>query len=221
MSSTTDVLNEIYPLIQQSADRLFPEFGFKRIPHGWEATCGEIKGSSAKRHLYCYDNTPFCFVDNKTGESISIWDYVKSTRGLAENREVLLELARMAGYTLPSLEQSPEDIKRDQDVRQAGELRETYLKWTQDLLFQAGGAQTLGYLQQERGYTNDDIRSMGLGHNPGWEKALEYLQSKGFSREQVERELRWLRARASHLVVIPHRDQGGRLVGLWGRVILQ
>ncbi len=80
MNTTTDLLNEIYPLIQRSADRIFPEFGFRRISNGWEATQGEINGSSAKGHLYYYDNTPFCFVNNKTGEKTSVWQYVRDTR---------------------------------------------------------------------------------------------------------------------------------------------
>jgi replicative DNA helicase len=217
-STTQDLLREIYPLIQQSADRLLPDFGFRRITNGWEASQGAIGGSPAKGHLYYYTNTPFCLVDNKTGDKISVWDYVATTCGLTENRDVLRKLAEMAGYTLPDLVQSPAAAQRDQDLRQAGEVRETYLRMTQASLSQPEGAQTLAYLHG-RGYTDADIRAMGLGFNPGWEKSLGFLTGKGFSREAIEGGLRWLKSRDAHKVVIPQKDPGGRLVGLWGRVI--
>ena len=62
MSDINDLLRyEIYPLIQEKSNIVFPEFGLKRKGNRWEATQGEINGCKAKGHLYHYDNAPFCF----------------------------------------------------------------------------------------------------------------------------------------------------------------
>jgi DNA primase len=141
----------------------------------------------------------------------------------SENQAVLQELARMAGYTLPELKRSPEEIKRDQDLKQKGEAQGVYWEWARNLLFQPEGSQTFSYLnlkeQEKRGYTDDDIRKMGLGHNAGFQKSLEYLLGKGFSEKAIEAGLKWLKFRDAYKVVIPHFDLSGKLIGLWGRVI--
>lgn len=217
-SSTEEILSEIYPLIQSKADDSLPEFGFRRVGNGWEATQGELNGTSAQGHIYIYDDTPFTLVDNKSGTNTSVWEYVKTTRGLSENREILRELARMAGYPLPDLSPSPRNMEREEKARVQRGIISDYLVWTQGLLFQPEGAPTLDYLRG-RGYSDAEIRKMGLGHNPGWERALEYLSSKGYTRDQVSGSLKWLRARDSHTVVIPQRDPRGEVTGLWGRIV--
>ncbi len=61
---------------------VFSEFGFNRRGKGWEATTGDINGDQARGHLYHYDNTPFCFKNQKTGETITLWNYVQNMKGL-------------------------------------------------------------------------------------------------------------------------------------------
>ena len=89
----SEILDEVYLVIQSHADMTFPEFGFKRVSSGWEATDGTIDGDDARGHLYWYDDTPFCFKNQKTGEAKSVWKYVEETTGKA-SKDVLIDIAR-------------------------------------------------------------------------------------------------------------------------------
>ena len=100
MKKTSELLDEMYPLIHDQAIMAFPELGFERKRDGWEATRGEIKGEKARRYLNYYDSEPSSFKNTKTGETISVWDYVSDKYGLSE-QETLIKLAEMADYELP------------------------------------------------------------------------------------------------------------------------
>jgi hypothetical protein len=100
MKKTSELLDEIYPLIHDQAILVFPELGFERKRDGWEATRGEIQGEKARKYLYYYDSDPSCFKNTKTGKETSVWDYVSDKYGLSE-QETLLKLAEMADYDLP------------------------------------------------------------------------------------------------------------------------
>ena len=100
MKKTSELLDEMYPLIHDQAILAFPEFGFERKRDGWEATRGEIKGEKARKYLYYYDSDPSCFKNTKTGETISILDYLSEKYSLSE-QETLEKLAEMADYELP------------------------------------------------------------------------------------------------------------------------
>ncbi len=103
MKKTDELLDEIFPLIHDQAILAFPEFGFERKRDGWEATRGEMQGEKARKYLYYYDSDPSRFKNTKTGEEISVWDYVSGKYGLSEE-ETLLKLAEMADYDLPQRE---------------------------------------------------------------------------------------------------------------------
>lgn len=215
MSDVADLLSQIYPLIQKDADSIFSEFKFREIPNGWEATGGEIHGVKAAGHLYYYENTPFCFKNHQNDEVITIWDYVKESRGIIEKRDIFRELANMAHFTLPELDKNTIDqIKK----REEGDsLKELFLLFTQDELWKDGGKESLDYLHNKRGYVDDDIKGMELGHNPGWKATEEYLLSKEYTQAQINNELKYLRSRDGYPVIIPQRDSQGRLTALWGR----
>ena len=100
MKETSELLDEMYPLIHDQAIMAFPELGFERKRDGWEATRGEIQGEKARRYIYYYDSEPSCFKNTKTGKTISVWDYVSGKYGLSD-QETLLKLAEMADYQLP------------------------------------------------------------------------------------------------------------------------
>ncbi len=102
MKGTKELLDEIFPLIHEQAILAFPEFGFERKRDGWEATRGEINGEKVRSSLYYYDNDPSCFKKQRTGDIITLWDYVQSRYGLSR-QETLDKLAEMADYELPDI----------------------------------------------------------------------------------------------------------------------
>ncbi len=102
MKGTKELLDEIFSLIHEQAILAFPEFGFERKRDGWEATRGEINGEKVRSSLYYYDNDPSCFKNQRTGDIITLWDYVQSRYGLSR-QETLGKLAEMADYELPDI----------------------------------------------------------------------------------------------------------------------
>jgi DNA primase len=54
-------------------------------------------------------------VNQKTGETLSLWKYVQGSA--RSNRETLEELARLANYTLPGLSQEDAEKIRERNDR--------------------------------------------------------------------------------------------------------
>jgi len=208
-----EILDEILPRLQGQADYAFPEFGFKRAGNGYVATKGELRGTDAKEHIHYYDNRPFCFVDHKTGTNVAITKYLEEQGH--QGRELLEELARRASYSLPPLSG---DSSKHEAKRKREELLDTATEFFGRELFTPRGRETLDYLKG-RGYSEEEVRTMGLGHFPGAERTLEVLKTEGHSEEEALEALRFLKARDEYKLVLPHRDITGRTLAIWGRRI--
>ncbi len=217
MKDTIDLLDyEIYPLIQKKSDIAFPEFGFIRKNNGWEATKGEIKGEKAKGHLYHYDNTLFCFKNHKTGEVITLWSYIQTSKGLSK-QETLLELARLANVTLPRLKGYSE--VKAVIARKRAKILEIALDFCKTQLWIGEGKKTLKYLM-DRGYSEEEIKSMELGFFPSQKNVETYLLKKDYNKNDIySMGLNTRGFGTTHKVVIPYRDPVGRLKGFTVRAI--
>lgn len=208
---TREVLDEIFRLIQAQSDAAFPEFGFKRIPNGWEATTGKFNAEDAKGLIFHFDISPFCFVNQKTGENISLWKYIEATR---VSREPLEELARLANYALPAL--TPEQSAKIRERNEKADLlecahgfftSELWSKWSKS------GEKPLAYLKS-RGYTDEEIKGSGLGCFPPQQNVESYLANRGYNAEAMTRAgLKTGGFGSTHTVTIPYRDTGGRIKG--------
>jgi len=208
-----EILDEILPRLQGQADSAFPEFGFRREANGCVATKGELRGTKAEGHIHYYDNRPFCFVDHKTGTNVAITKYLEE-QGF-QGRELLEELARRASYSLPPLSG---DSSKHEAKRKREELLDASTEFFARELFTPRGRETLDYLKG-RGYSEEEVRTMGLGHFPGAERTLEALKAEAYSENEILDALGFLRARDDYKLVLPHRDITGRTLALWGRRI--
>jgi DNA primase catalytic core len=206
-----EILEEIFRLIQAQSDVAFPEFGFKRIANGWEATTGKVNAEDAKGLIFHYDSSPFCFVNQKTGENISLWKYLEATR---VSREPLEELARLGNYSLPALtpEQSAKLRERNEkadllECAQGFFTSELWSKWSKS------GEKPLAYLKA-RGYTEEEIRGSGLGCFPPQLNVEAYLANRGYNAEAMTRAgLKTGGFGTTHTITIPYRDISGRIKG--------
>ncbi len=202
------LLDEIYPRL----DRLELVKGLDPKERGsyYEVACPKC----GQREAYLYKNGTVikCSRLNNCGYSISLWDYLQQGRGLTSS-ETLQELARLANYTLPALEgYSYEQAER---TRKQTNLMEAALTYFQAQLTK--NQETLDYLQG-RGYSPEDIKGMGLGYFPGKAKTEKYLKENGYGLEDIKTVIKWIDYREDYKLVIPYRDQVGRLVALYGRL---
>jgi len=210
----SEILEDLLPRLQERAEYSFPEFGFRKIQGGYEATTGELRGTKGEGHIYYYDNSPHCFVDNKAGTNVAITKYLEEDLGFT-GQELLEELARRANYVLPPFD--GDSSKYEARKRREGILEDATDFFAGELLAPEG-KETLGYLKG-RGYSEEEVLSMGLGHFPGPAKTLEALKAKGHSEKDVLEVLEFLKSRDDYKLVLPQRGLTGRTLALWGRIL--
>ena len=117
---------------------------------------------------------------NECDHRESLWDYVQQNHGLT-NQETLQELARLANYSLPEREYNHEEADK---ARRKTDILEKAMSFFQGELFSDSGKKTWSYLKN-RGYAEAEIQGMQLGHYPGYDSTVKYLESQGFTTEEV------------------------------------
>lgn len=156
-----------------------------------------------------------CNRRNECGYSSTLWDYIEKKDSLTTSQETLQALAKLAGYTLPSTLSSDalEALKRSQ-------VQQTRLETAQGLLTtylsSDNGKKEREYLHN-RGYTDDDIQTMGLGVIPV-KSALDAMLADAFVNNVniVNTKISELSVTGygdTHTLSIPLRDKRGRLIG--------
>ena len=159
---------------------------------------------------------------NKCGYAQSLWDYIQNTKGLT-NQETLMELARLAGYTLPELEGYSEE--KAQKARERANILEVALEYFKAQLWRTErGKEAIDYLKG-RGYSEEEIKDMELGFYPS-QKELEAYIINRVSTVSIVNTLKAFgltgkdkRLGDTHKVVIPYRDPAGRLKGFIVRTV--
>ena len=159
----------------------------------------------------------FKFVMKKEG-----WDFKESLRNLAER----------AGVELQKYSPQQEAQKELYDS-QRGLLEEAVLYYRNHLLNNSG---VLDYLHKKRGLTDTTIETFGLGYAPrGWENALKHFTDRGYSEQDLidcglltlregddelgEMDNRKIYDRFRHRLMIPIRDDRGRMAGFGARAL--
>jgi len=169
-----------------------------------------------KREAFIYKGSKaiICNRKNECKYKASLWDYVQQKHRI-NDRETLIELARLAHYELAGIEQI--DFQKIEQEKKQSAILETAMSYFQSLV---GGNQA--YLAS-RNYTQADIENMGLGYFPGREKTSAYLLSKGYSQEEINSieafSEKW--EREEYKLVFPYRDNQGQIKTLYGRLTRQ
>ncbi len=122
-----------------------------------------------------------CFGCGKGGD---VFTFVEEIESL-DFRETLKILAEKAGVQLEEYKGAPQEKDHKKRTLEALELATKFFE-TQ-LWKGIGKDKILGYLN-ERGISDDSIRNFRLGFAPaGWDNILKFLQSRGFSLEEISR----------------------------------
>ena len=150
-----------------------------------------------------------CFGCGKGGD---IFTYVMDREGYSFP-EALEYLASRAG-----IEVSEGDAREEQTKRKEKDLLEKVQMFFQECMKTDKAAGARAYLVNERGYTEDDIRDMGLGFFPGYKETVNWLEGEGYTQENREQSLNCLNIRGEYTITFLWRDRWGRPLSLWGRL---
>ena len=162
----------------------------------------------------------FKFVMKKEG-----WDFKEALRYLAGKAGVAL-----TAYT----PQQQEEKDAHEHLRTL--LEEAAAFYRHQLLQTEAGKPALEYLFDKRKLTAQTVETFGLGYAPqGWDNALKHFTAKGFTEQELtdtglvtvrteEREAgtqehRKMFDRFRHRIMIPIRDEQGRMAGFGARIL--
>ncbi|MEW5830607.1 MAG: DNA primase [Chloroflexota bacterium] len=150
----------------------------------------------------------FKFVMKKEG-----WDFAETLRHLAGRAGVELEPLS------PQRQEQAEEYDRLRTL-----LEEAVIFYRGHLLNQAD---VLAYLHDQRGLTDATIETFGLGYAPnGWDAALRHFTGRGYTEQELfdagmlsERDSGGYYDRFRNRIMIPIRDERGRMAGFGARVV--
>jgi DNA primase len=176
-------------------------------------------------------NTPAFVVWPETGtwrcfgqcnEGGDIFKFVMKKEGW-DFKEALQRLAQRAGVELQEYTPQQEAQKELYDSLRAL-LEEAVLYYRNHLL---NTPAVLTYLREKRRLTDATIETFGLGYAPpGWDNALNHFTARGYREQDLfdagllsERELVGYYDRFRHRIMIPIRDERGRMAGFGARIV--
>ena len=144
--------------------------------------------------------------------------------------EALKFLAEKAGVDLKPSSYEEQVLEANQALRDL--LEDAVIFYRHNLLNTPAGNQVLDYLHSQRKLTDEIIEAFGLGYAPNaWEAGLSHFRAKGYpeadlvacglvtQREAEGDASRGVYDRFRHRLMIPIRDERGRMAGFGARVV--
>ncbi len=159
----------------------------------------------------------FSFVMKKEG-----WDFGETLTNLAERAGVELK---------PLTADQQEAIEEHEHLRNLLEDAVTFYR--HNLMNTPAGAPILDYLRNKRNLTVGTIEAFGLGYAPNaWDAGLKHFTSKGYDQAELvacglvtvregegDSESETVYDRFRHRIMIPIRDDRGRMAGFGARIV--
>ncbi|PKN95472.1 MAG: DNA primase [Chloroflexi bacterium HGW-Chloroflexi-6] len=164
-----------------------------------------------------------CF--GECNEGGDIFKFVMKKEGI-DFKEALQRLADKAGVTLERLQpEKPEQKEENQRLRNLLEDAVTFYR--HQLLQTEAGKVALTYLLEKRNLTMETIETFGLGYAPhSWDATLNYFKGKHYSEQDIldvgllsERDNGGYYDKFRHRIMIPIRDENGKMTGFGGRIL--
>lgn len=155
-------------------------------------------------------------------EGGDIFKFVMKRDGI-DFKEALQKLAARAGVELKEFQrESPEQREAYDNLRKL--LEDAVIFYRSHLL---ANAEILDYLREKRGLTDAAIETFGLGYAlQSWDAALTHFTQRGYSQQELfdagllsERDNGGYYDRFRHRIMIPIRDEQGRMAGFGARVV--
>ncbi len=169
-----------------------------------------------------------CF--GECNEGGDIFKFVMKKDGI-DFREALTRLAARAGVELPSYR--PEKPEQKEAYDHLRKLLEDAVIFYRSQLFNT--AEVLAYLREKRKLTDATIEAFGLGYAPpGFDSVLKHFTQRGYREQDLleaglvserQAESRFADSqfpsydRFRHRIMIPIRDENGRMAGFGARIV--
>lgn len=163
------ITDELIPLVVEHMDTVFPERQWTLKGNRWSSpfhTDGTASKSGARERSFIVTSSSYSNRVGETdgGESVGIMDYALMYKGYGAGakgeafRNTLQYLCDKVGLEMPTYNSDEyEQYKAHQE-----EIEKLYTQM-QKALFEEEGRVVLRYLTEQRGYSEDLIRKMGLG----------------------------------------------------------
>jgi len=176
-------------------------------------------------------NTPAFVVWPETGtwrcfgecnEGGDIFKFVMKKDGI-DFKEALQKLADKAGVKVEKFEHAAPEVKEaNEHLRK---LLEDAIIFYRSHLF--NNKDVLTYLREKRGLKDATIESFGLGYAPnGWDNAIKHFTARGYSEHDLfdaglltERDDKKHYDRFRNRIMIPIRDENGKMAGFGARIV--
>jgi DNA primase len=161
-----------------------------------------------------------CF--GQCNEGGDIFKFVMKRENL-DFKEALNKLAARAGVEIPAyIKETPEQREAFENLRKL--LEDALLFYRRHLL---ANTTLLNYLRSQRGLTNVSIETFGLGYAPNaWDSTLVYFTQRGYTERDLfdaglisERDTGGYYDRFRNRLMIPIRDENGKIAGFGARII--
>ncbi|MCX8061763.1 MAG: DNA primase [Anaerolineales bacterium] len=163
-----------------------------------------------------------CF--GQCNEGGDIFAFLMKKEGI-DFSQALQILAQKAGVTLKPL--TPQDVaEREEHENLRTLLEDAVTFFRHQLLNTEAGRQALEYLRQ-RGLRDETLEAFGIGYAPNrWDALLQHFAAKGVEPQELlqagllsESQDGRLHDRFRHRVMIPIRDEQGRMAGFGARIL--
>ncbi|HNK62843.1 MAG TPA: DNA primase [Anaerolineales bacterium] len=161
-----------------------------------------------------------CF--GQCNEGGDIFKFVMKREGV-DFKEALKKMAERAGVELQEYQrETPEAREAYDHLRKL--LEDAVLYYRNHLI---NNRDILTYLREKRGLTDASIETFGLGYAPNaWDSALSHFTQRGYSQQDLldaglltEREDGRRYDKFRHRIMIPIRDENGRMAGFGARIV--
>ncbi len=138
---------------------------------------------------------------------------------MLSNVETLQVLAMHAGVELPSNNVLTQEAMQERSAK--SKLMEDASLYFQHKLSSPEGKRDMAYMHEVRGFSHDEIKQMELGSLRDIKAFVHHLQSKGYTRKEIEAAgLLTKGFGTTHTVVIPLKDAVGAVKGFTLRSLL-
>ncbi len=215
---------QVYPTLFEKLPSAFPEFRWVLSGSAWVATSWPSGfpfpvGHENPDRLMVYPDRPY-WIKVHGHAGVRFLDYVNGGRRPSGEEFIgaIRRLALKVGLDDAVLDRplSPEEEKRLR-VREARRaVLHAVVGKAQDVLWSEEGAVAVEYLRSERGFTDDQIRALGLGLYPSTDEMALALLRAGISPEATQ-DAGVLWSKLQGFIAIPWADAKGHPLTLYGR----